>query len=170
MLISRILFLLLFQRETAERALDQISNGTGKEYLQKIVQVGFDLPVPSLESLHEILFKEVNRIFEPIVQDSDWENERWVNLWIRGLSNYFANIRGIYRFLNSFSFMVSAFGRKGTLEVNPVDLIAVECMRVFEPGSILVRWAVMGVLKKEKTVMKRSQSSAPSFAIRNPSA
>jgi predicted KAP-like P-loop ATPase len=30
--------------------------------------------------------------------------------------------------------MVSAFGRKGTLEVNPVDLIAIECMRVFEPG------------------------------------
>lgn len=141
-----IIYLLLFQRETAERALDQISNGTGKEYLQKIVQVGFDLPAPSLESLHEILFKEVNRIFEPIVQDGDWENERWVNLWIRGLSNYFENIRGIYRFLNSFSFMVSAFGRKGTLEVNPVDLIAVECIRVFEPG-------IYAVLQENKSLL-----------------
>lgn len=141
-----IIYLLLFQRETAERALDKISNDKGKEYLQKIVQVGFDLPAPSVNSLHQILFKEIDRILEPIMREADWENERWVNVWMTDLSHYFTNVREIYRFLNSFSFMVSAFGRKGTLEVNPVDMIAIECLRVFEPG-------VYAVLRENKSLL-----------------
>jgi predicted KAP-like P-loop ATPase len=128
-----IIYLLLFQRKTAEAALDKISNDDGKEYLQKIVQVGFDLPTPSPSSLHQNLFKTIDKIFETAVQEKDWEKERWANVWLGGLSNYFSNIREIYRFLNSFSFMVSVFRHENTLEVNAVDLIAMECFRVFEP-------------------------------------
>lgn len=128
-----IIYLLLFQRETAEAALNKISNDNGKAYLQKIVQVGFDLPTPSPNSLYQVLFKAVDKIFETAVQEKDWEQERWANVWLGGLSNYFSNIREIYRFLNSFSFMVSVFKHENTLEVNAVDLIAMECFRVFEP-------------------------------------
>jgi predicted KAP-like P-loop ATPase len=46
--------------------------------------------------------------------------------------------------------MVSAFGRKGTLEVNPIDLIAVECLRVFEPS-------VYAALPEHKSLLTERQ-------------
>jgi len=127
------IYLLLFQRETAEKALDEISNKKGREFLQKIVQVGFDLPVPSRNAVHQVLFQDLNQLLSAVVQEGEWEGERWTNLWCGGLSHYFTNIRQTYRFLNSFTFMFSAFKGETTLEVNPIDIIAIECLRVFDP-------------------------------------
>jgi hypothetical protein len=128
------IYLLLFQRETAEKALDVISNGKGRDFLQKIVQVGFDLPAPTRASLDQVLLKKLDELLQPFIKEDEWENERWVNLWVGCLSHYFTNIRETYRFLNSFTFMLNAFAREGTLEVNPIDLICIECIRVFEPA------------------------------------
>lgn len=128
-----IVYLLLFQRESAEKALDQISNDKGREFLEKIVQVGFDLPMASQACVGQILFANLSQILSPVVASNDWDMERWTNLWAGGLSHYFNNIRAVYRFLNSTAFMLSAFHCDGVLEVNAVDLTGVECLRIFEP-------------------------------------
>lgn len=128
-----LIYLLLFQRETAEKALDRISNNRGKDFLQKIVQVGFDLPTPSQQELNAALFKQLDRIMEGKVTARDWDAPRWANLWARGLQPYFSNLRESYRFLNSFGFHLAGFFRSSALEVNVVDLIGVEALRVFEP-------------------------------------
>jgi hypothetical protein len=128
----KLIFLLLFQRESAEKALDRISNNRGKDFLQKIVQVGFDLPTPSQGELNAVLFKQLDQSMEGKVSEKDWERQRWANLWV-GLQPYFSNLRENYRFLNSFGFHLAGFFRGGALEVNPVDLIGIETLRVFEP-------------------------------------
>lgn len=140
------IYLLLFQRETAEKALDAISNGKGREFLEKIVQVGFDLPAPTRAALDQVLLKQLDQILTPFVQEGEWENERWVNLWVGCLSHYFTNVREVYRFLNSFTFMLTAFTREQTLEVNPIDLICIECLRVFEP-------AIYGEIRENKLLL-----------------
>ena len=140
------IYLLLFQRETAEKALDAISNGKGREFLEKIVQVGFDLPAPTRAALDQVLLKQLDQMLTPFVQEGEWENERWVNLWVGCLSHYFTNVREVYRFLNSFAFMLTAFAREQTLEVNPIDLICIECLRVFEP-------AVYGEIRENKSLL-----------------
>jgi len=127
------IYLLLFQRETAEKALDEISNNKGQEFLQKIVQVGFDLPVPSRNTVHQVLLQDLDQLLGVVVNEGEWENERWMNLWCGGISHYFTNIRQTHRFLNSFKFVLSAFKGETTLEINPIDVIAIECLRVFEP-------------------------------------
>jgi hypothetical protein len=128
-----LIFLLLFQRETAESALNKISSDQGRLFLEKIVQVGINLPTPSPGALTTLLFRRVNEILQPLVSEADLEHERFSDIWIPGLSHYFRNLREINRFLSSFSFAVSAFSSDGVLEVNPIDLIAMETLRAAEP-------------------------------------
>jgi predicted KAP-like P-loop ATPase len=141
-----LIFLLLFQRETAESALDKISGNQGRLFLEKIVQVGIDLPPPGSVVLADLLFRRINRILEPLVREADLENERFSNIWVPGLSQYFRNLREIYRFLSSFSYAVNAFTRGGILEVNPVDLIAIETLRISEPK-------VYEIIRQNKSIL-----------------
>jgi predicted KAP-like P-loop ATPase len=128
-----LIFLLLFQRETAESALDKVSGNQGRFFLEKIVQVGIDLPPPSPDALSKLLFHGINETLEPLVSEDQWDRERFTEIWVPGLSHYFGNLREVYRFLSSFSFAVSAFSRGGVLDVNPIDLIAIETLRIGEP-------------------------------------
>ena len=125
------IYLLLFQRQTAEEALDNISKGRGKEFLQKIVQVGFDLPTSPAGRIQQILWSELNQLFDGLVDENEWELERWANLWAGGLDGYFRNLREVYRLVNSLAFVAASLAREAVLEVNPVDLIGLECIRVF---------------------------------------
>ncbi|PHR29300.1 MAG: NTPase, partial [Desulfotalea sp.] len=43
------------------------------------------------------------------------------------------NLRDVYRFTSTLSFYFSLLSGKTAFEVNPVDLIAIECLRIFEP-------------------------------------
>ena len=132
-------YLLLSQRDSIEAALDKIASGKGKQFLEKIVQIGFDLPTPPIESVHRILLEQLEQIMGPFIRPNGsdsgngWEKQRLTDVWVGGLSMYFTNLREVYRFLNSFRFMVSAFATDNVLEVNAIDLIAIECLRVFEP-------------------------------------
>jgi predicted KAP-like P-loop ATPase len=128
-----LIFLLLFQRETAEAALNKVSGNQGRLFLEKIVQVGIDLPPPSRDALSNLLFRGINETLEPLVNEDQWDRERFTEIWFPGLSHYFGNLREVYRFLSSLSFAVSAFSQGGVLEVNPVDLVAIETLRIGEP-------------------------------------
>jgi predicted KAP-like P-loop ATPase len=127
-----LIFLLLFQRETVQAALSKISGGEGRFYLEKIVQVGIDLPPVSQDALTDLLFKRISEALDPLVAESEWERERFTDIWYPGLSRYFCNLREVNRFLSSFRFSLSAFSQGGALEVNPVDLIALEVLRISE--------------------------------------
>ena len=53
-------------------------------------------------------------------------------LFIEGLRPYFQTMRQVRRYTSSLSFHTSLLARTGTLEVNFIDLIALEALRVFE--------------------------------------
>lgn len=60
-------YLLAFDCEIIINALREVQKGDGAEYLEKIVQVPFELPEPESEDVHRI-FKER---LESIIDDSD---------------------------------------------------------------------------------------------------
>ena len=128
----RFIFLLLFQKYNVEKALDEVSDGHGPAYLEKIVQVGFDVPELNRSSLHAALAEGVNDILENSANVSKFQQERWLNAFIPNLQPYFKSLRDVYRFLNVFSFSVSSLSCDNVLEVNAVDLICTEVLRVFE--------------------------------------
>jgi predicted KAP-like P-loop ATPase len=62
------------------------------------------------------------------------DQRRWGNLFAGALSPFFVNLRSVNRFLSTLSVHVSLFQSARAFEVNIVDLIGIETVRVFEPG------------------------------------
>jgi predicted KAP-like P-loop ATPase len=129
-----LIYLLMFDRDIVSGALDAIANGRGHDFLDKIVQVLLHVPQPSLKDVRQVLFEGLDaRLAEAGVSER-WDSQRWSRLWLEGLAGYFTNLRSVYRFLGSFGFHVSQMRNGRTFELNPVDLIALETLRLFEPA------------------------------------
>lgn len=129
-----LIFLLLVQRESAVTALDSIANKEGDRFLEKIVQVPFDLPEPSAMAVSGAVINGLNKILTPLLRDDEWDNKRFPDIWHGGVRHYFVNLREAYRYLNAMAFSCGVFRSANAFEVNPVDLIAIEALRLFEPA------------------------------------
>lgn len=129
-----LIYLLLFDREIVAGALNSIAGGRGHEFLDKIIQALFHVPQPSMKSVHQVLFKGLDAQLAEAGVGERWETPRWSRVWAAGLSLYFSNLRSVYRFLGSFAFQVSQMRRGKTFELNPLDLIILETLRLFEPA------------------------------------
>jgi predicted KAP-like P-loop ATPase len=126
-------YLVLFQRDVVERALAEGAAQPGRRYLEKIVQVGFDVPATRPEDLQTLLFEGLDRILESRLAGRTFDSTRWANVFVPGLSHYFDSLRSVRRYLSTLDFQFSLLSRTGTLEVDPIDLIAIEGLRQFEP-------------------------------------
>lgn len=128
-----VVFLLLYQRDLVEDKMTE-GNQQGRDYLEKIIQVPFSIPKAETSDIHKILFDKLNKIiFTDESASKMFNSTRWGNIFYSSLSSYFDNLRNVYRFSSTLSFYFTLFKGKKAFEVNPVDLIAIECLRVFEP-------------------------------------
>ena len=128
-----LVFMLLFDRAVIENSLDGTSGNLGREYMEKIVQVGFDIPRLQQGELNEILIRELKELIKFDSSQINFDSDRWPMLYLQGIQPFFGSLRHVRRFLSSFSFHLRLFLEKDTLEVDIVDLISIEIIRVFEP-------------------------------------
>lgn len=130
-------YFLLLQRDIVVASLqdEKLPDGGG-EYLEKIVQVGFDVPPVEAARREQALFRGLNRIFDDDAVAKRFDKQRWQSVFM-GMRDFFRNLRDVARFLGSLSLHVSLFRKGSSFEVNPVDLIAVEAIRLFEPEVYL---------------------------------
>jgi len=56
-----VVFILLFQRDLVEEKLDD-KKQTGRDYLEKIIQVSFDIPKIEISRLHKLLFTNLDKL------------------------------------------------------------------------------------------------------------
>ncbi len=128
-----VVYLLLFQRDIVEKRLNEKSQ-VGKDYLEKIIQVPFDIPRIEQSRLEQILFNSIDRVLQ---EDENilkrFDQTRWGNILHGGMKPFFKTLRNVYRYSSTFSFYVSLLKGNSAFEVNPVDLLAIECLRIFEP-------------------------------------
>lgn len=128
-----VTFLLLFQKNIIEQRLTD-STQSGREYLEKIIQVPFDVPKVESLKVYNILASKLESILE--IDESfktQFNQQRWENIFHAGLRQYFKNLRNIYRYASTLAFHFSILKGRKIFEANPVDLIGIECIRVFEP-------------------------------------
>jgi len=124
-----VVYLLAFDREVAAQAIEQQSGMPGERYLEKIIQVPFELPPVDRVALRAALFK---RLDEVLVDTSDglFDQSYWTNAFHDGIDPLIQVPRDVVRFTNTLSVTYPAV--RG--EVNPVDFIALEAIRVFLPS------------------------------------
>ena len=123
-----VIYLLSFDRKVVAEALHTSLGIEGEAYLEKIVQAPFSLPTVDRLRLRQKLFRELDRILESFPL-RHFDQTHWGNVYFGGLDHYVRKPRDIVRIMNTLSFAYPAVAG----EVNPVDLIALEFIRVFEP-------------------------------------
>jgi len=125
-------YLIAFDRDVVEKALGGDGNFSGASYLEKIVQVAYDVPVAEQIKLERILSDELNKVLDQIPEDKvkrTWDNIRWWNIYYAGFRKFFTTIRDIKRYLNGLSFNLHlVLG-----EVNIIDFLVIEALRILAP-------------------------------------
>ncbi len=133
--MPQLVYVMLFERALVEHALDEYTSGRGRDFLDKIVQVSFDLPLLEQSRLNKVLFEKLDELLSRGDAGKRFDASRWGNLYIGALQQFFLTLRDVNRFIGTLSFYLALLTTEGTLEVNPLDLIALESLRHFEPDT-----------------------------------
>ena len=144
--LPNVLYLLAFDRDQVANALRDRSGQSGLTYLEKIVQVPFELPLPERGSLRTLFLEQLRGIVGEI--DSELLDTEALNAVLTtGIEPLMKTPRDIVRLTNSLRVTYGAV--RG--EVNVVDFVALEALRVFEPrvyDRIRARPDLFGVLSR----------------------
>ena len=125
-------YLLAFDKEHVIRALDKVDGGGGKEFVEKIVQLPFEIPPILQQDLENIFADRLSDVIATIPEDT-WSIEYWADIYYSSLKYFFENCRDITRYVNTLSF---SYSRLRDL-VNPVDFFALTALEVFLPDVYL---------------------------------
>ena len=129
-----IVYILSMDREIVCRALKEIHNIDGHEYLEKIIQIPFEIPRISKSKVHKYLFNQLDKIINDISNDTIIDDSYWGRIFVNCVSPYIDNLRDINRLTNIFKFKYRALYQ----EVSVEDMIGITTLEVLEPK--LYKW------------------------------
>ncbi|WP_186059116.1 KAP family P-loop NTPase fold protein [Burkholderia gladioli] len=124
-----VVYLLFFDREEVAKALTASLRMDGEAYLEKIIQAPFHLPAVDKGLLQQKLFKGLDAIIDSQPMPFPFDQGRWAEVFNDGLDRFIEKPRDVVRILNAISVIYPPLAG----EVNAVDIIALEFLRVFEP-------------------------------------
>jgi len=145
-----LIYLILCDRELVEPNLSEALKVPGRDYMEKIVQVAFDVPMIDVTRLREVLFDRLNSVLSAEAVSERFDSRRWANVFWAGLHTYFETLRDVNRFISTLAFHMASLTVGGELEVNPIDLIVIEAIRLFEPD-------IYRVLRSSKDLLISAQ-------------
>ena len=132
---NHVVYVLAFDDEVAAAAIGhQYGDGgatSGQHFIEKIVQVPLALPPADPEGLREMVFDGINRILsdlEVVIAENDVY--RFIRHFGAALQPWLTTPRQARRYVNAVEFAFPAL--KG--EVDAVDQLLIEGIRVFHPG------------------------------------
>lgn len=122
----KTIYLLAFEKGIVVKALESLQETPGEAYLEKIVQVPFDLPIPDKIALRKLFLEQLDIILSDTPQEL-FDQTYWGNVFWDGIDHFLSTMRNVKRVTNALKVTYPAVKR----EVNPVDFIAIETLRVF---------------------------------------
>jgi len=122
------IYLLSFDKKVVINALKKVQEGSGHEYLEKVIQVPFEIPKTSKHEVEKLLFGQLLEIINEIPENK-FDQIYWGNIYHSGLKYFFKNIRDVTRYTNSLRFSLEMVKD----EVNIVDFLAMTAVQVFIP-------------------------------------
>ena len=127
-----LIYFLLLDLDQAQKALEPMGD---KEYLEKIVQVGFEIPRVERSQIHQLVGHEIEKVMDThgSINAFRSELERWHSIYSLGAHAYFKTIRDVRRFASVLALQLSHFSGGPTPEINVVDLTTLQIIALFEP-------------------------------------
>lgn len=126
--LPNVLYLLVYDRQLAEKIVSERYPSEGPHYLEKIVQAAFELPEPTSMEVQQHLLG----LIEAICGTPDQEQMvRFMNMFHEGVAPAMRTPRDVARFANSLTVTWPAV----TGEVDVADFLALEVMRLLHPAT-----------------------------------
>ncbi len=124
--LPNVVYLLVFDREIARRALAQEADASGPEWLEKIVQASFDLPPPHERDLQDLFLQQLSQI---VGNSPPIDPGRWPDVFHKAVAPWLRTPRDAARLSNAVAVVWPVVSD----EVDLGDLVAIETLRLFEP-------------------------------------
>ncbi len=124
--LPNVMYLLVFDRELAEKSVKEMYPSEGPHFLEKIIQASFELPLPARDDLNMAALSQIEAICGSPSED---QLRRFMNIFYDAVSPYVNTPRDLTRLANDMTVSWPAVAR----EVDIGDFVALEIMRLFEP-------------------------------------
>ena len=134
---TNVVYVLAFDRAVVESHLAHDSPAFGREYLEKIIQVSYNIPSPHPTIIPSILRCELastRRSIEESVMDGTryerlFNDRRYNKVFDAGFSQHFSTVRSIKRYVNGLCLTLPPVAG----DVDIVDFYVIELVRLFYP-------------------------------------
>jgi len=126
---SNTAYLLAFDKEQVVKAINQMDGSGGEAFVEKLIQLPFDVPPILLQDLEAIFIDRLQDVIKIVPQEA-WNIEYWSDIYYGSLKYFFHHCRDISRYANTLSF---SYPRLRDV-VNPVDFFALTAIEVFSPA------------------------------------
>lgn len=123
-----VIYLLAFDRIRVEQALGE-QGIPGRDYLEKILQIGIDLPVVPTQVLNSQIFKAIDNALAEIENRGHFDSNLWPDVFMEVIQPLIRNMRDVRRYATAIHGTVRDLGGQIAL----VDVLALEAVRVFLP-------------------------------------
>lgn len=121
-------YVLAFDKQQVVHAINKMEGSGGKELIEKIIQLPFEIPSITQQDLEPIFADRLNDVLVEVPEDA-WNNEYWAEMYYSSLKYFFTNCRDITRYVNALNF---SYPRVKDV-VNPVDFFALTALEIFTP-------------------------------------
>lgn len=128
-----IIYVLSMDRDVVCRALNEVHDINGKEYLEKIIQVPFEIPEIKKANLKKIFLSKINQVLKEIPGEIT-DITYWEDILKNCIEPYIKTLRDINRVVNAFRFRYGLLYQETSLE----DMLAITTIEVLEPS--LYKW------------------------------
>lgn len=126
------IYILSFDKNVVASSLEEVQTGSGVNYLEKIIQIPFEIPDAPTHLLHKYFNQSLTNIIKKYPDDK-FDRNYWTIIFNYGVKFLIKNIRDVNRFCNVFHFKYNILKN----EVNIIDLISLTCIEIFEPELFL---------------------------------
>lgn len=123
-----IIYILAMDREVVRRALQEVHNVDGNEYLQKIIQVPFEIPELRKSKLNSIFFSRLDEVVKEISDKIKWDDMYWKDVFQNCIEPYINTLRDVNRVINTFQFKYGAMYEETAFE----DMIGITTIEVLD--------------------------------------
>lgn len=121
--LPNVIYLLVFDRELAEAIVSERFPSEGPHYLEKIIQAGFDLPLPQSADLDQELLRQIDALCG---SPPESQLRRFMNVFYDVIAPEIRTPRDLIRLMNALSVTWAAVGS----EVDRADFVALETLRL----------------------------------------
>lgn len=153
---ANTIFILAYDQNVVQTALQNQFGENGKKYIEKIVQVDYTLPSISKEDISRLFIDNLNILFN---DESITNKIKELNDSIKSepFINFFTSLRDIYRFNNSIKLRLPSI----VDELNILDFLLIEALRVFDQE------AYKFIIDNKESLVYKSNNNINNFGFRS---